>query len=95
VSSSAEQALEYLDYDRATGTFSSKRTQKPIKGQRLKDGTLMIKYGYMGQYRHRADRLAFAFITGELGSHDILHINQDVTDNRFSNLVDQNPNWCH
>lgn len=84
-----ERLKELLDYDPETGVF----VWKVRIGNRDSIGHVAGGIGgkgypcigiYGGQYR--SHRLAFLWMTGELPTNEIDHINRERTDNRWKNL---------
>jgi HNH endonuclease len=83
--------LDGLRYERSTGEFYYSRDGARTKAGELagylrKDGRRMISRGQFGQ--HFRSRLVWYAETGSLPAKgmEIDHINQDSTDDRFSNL---------
>ena len=85
----------HVTYDPDTGKFYSNgiRFSSRKKGEEV--GTIHKTKGYMylviKNKTYRAQRLAFLYMTGNWPVHQIDHINQDKTDNRWCNLRDVTP----
>ena len=83
-----EKLLKKYKYDPSTGFFT-RRTQE--KSSKFKVGTIAgcTTSGYVtifiNKIEHKAHRLAFLYMTGEL-PEEVDHINHITTDNRWSNL---------
>ncbi len=96
-----ERLREAFDYNPETGAFrwrlrpsshfNSKRTWNAWNarfagketGSDRGDGYIALRLDCKS---HRAHRMAWLYMTGEIPSGEIDHINQDTGDNRFSNL---------
>lgn len=78
-----------LHYDPETGEFTNLTQRGPNVKIGAKAGTL-DSYGYytigICGSNHKAHRLAWLYMTGELPENDIDHINGAPGDNRFCNL---------
>lgn len=80
---------QWLDYNPDTGIFiwvsrpSSKIKIGQTSGSPDKNGYLQIM---LKGKNYKAHRLAFLFMTGEMPTCDIDHINRCTSDNRFCNL---------
>ncbi|MFA6903333.1 MAG: HNH endonuclease signature motif containing protein [Gallionellaceae bacterium] len=78
-----------LSYDPETGIFTYlEKTAKRISigkiaGCKTKNGYLVIK---INGIRFRLHRLAFLYMTGNLPTNEVDHINHIKTDNRWANL---------
>jgi hypothetical protein len=97
----AERLREAFDYNPETGTFRwrirpishfrSTRTWNAwnarfagkATGSDRGDGYIALRFDNMS---HRAHRMAWLYMTGEIPSGEIDHINQEPSDNRFANL---------
>lgn len=85
----AESLKNAFDYDPETGVFKWKRRsgKRGIPGRVA--GTVDFS-GYVvltiNKKRHKAHRMAFLYMTGELPAVAVDHINGVKTDNRFANL---------
>ena len=84
-----KRLLEVLDYDPDTGIFKWKErvSNRITVGKEAGNKTLN---GYMETrvlgHRFYLHRLAYFYMTGEMPSDDVDHINGDRTDNRWENL---------
>ena len=91
-----EQVMEILDYNKLTGIFTwkSRRGGTAIAGS---EAGVVTPGGYLNIkiYRstYQAHRLAWLIINGYLPEGDIVHINKDNLDNRWSNLKESSV-WC-
>lgn len=93
---------QLLDYDPYTGSFTWIVNAGPVSaGQAAgcRDRTGYIRIAVDGQ-RFAAHRLAFLFMTGELPTQHIDHINGARADNRWENLrevtrTENNRNKCN
>lgn len=76
---------ELLSYDPETGIFVWIRTTRigKVAGVINKKGYLLIEINYK---KHRAHRLAWLYVFGELPRSDLDHKNRVKTDNRIENL---------
>lgn len=84
----AEALRELLHYDPETGVFTWRvkmwrALAGSIAGHVSQHGYRMIK---ISQWKWQAHRLAYLYMTGEHPPHDIDHINQIRSDNRWVNL---------
>jgi len=82
---------ELLEYDPYTGNFIWRVSRKGRgTGAGMEAGRLNITTGYVRVQiegvRFMAHRIAFLYMTGNLPSDDIDHINQIKNDNRWCNL---------
>ena len=79
----------FLSYDPNTGEFRRKTVLRghgkvgQIAGGVDKDGYIQIR---VDGKQHRAHRLAWLYVHGEMPEHEIDHINGIRTDNRIDNL---------
>lgn len=83
-----ERLKELLHYDPDTGLFTCARSRPgcrvgAVAGTRRKDGYLVVSLDSRRYFTHR---LALLYMTGELPTLDIDHINGDRADNRWCNL---------
>lgn len=80
--------LEVLDYDELTGEFAWKVSRRCVKAGSAA-GT-MNSHGYksikVDGRLYTAHRLAWLWMTGDLPSLEVDHINRERLDNRFANL---------
>jgi len=76
-----EEVKQSLNYDPATGVFTSLKTGK-IVGSLAKTGYVLV---YVGPIQYLAHRVAFVFM-GEDMPINVDHINHDRADNRWCNL---------
>ena len=93
---SADEVRALLDYDQKTGIFrwrynaarskewNTRRAGKPAGGLNKTIGRIQVRIQDRGLYL--ASRLAWLYVTGEWPEHEIDHVNQDKTDDRFDNL---------
>jgi hypothetical protein len=82
------RAAELLSYDPKTGEFrwkfdQHKRKKDGLAGTPNSDGYLQIT---IDGKKYRAHRLAWLFMNGEWPTHDVDHIDGNVTNNRIANL---------
>lgn len=88
-----EYLKSILNYDPETGIFTWKI--KPCKkvragsvaGSRRSDGRLLIGINSLNYFQHQ---LAI-FITNGRWCDNVIHVNENPSDNRFSNLKELNP----
>jgi len=87
-----EELKKYLKYDEHTGHFiwialTHKSVSKIKVGDRAgaEHGNGYLKLT-IKQKRFYLHRLAWYFMTGEMPTHQIDHINRDRADNRYTNL---------
>lgn len=84
-----DRLKELMHYDPDTGlfTWATKAARKVVVGSRAGSAQpgdyVVIKFD---SSRHQAHRLAWLYMTGELPTLDVDHINGDRQDNRWSNL---------
>ena len=83
-----DRVKELLNYNPDTGVFTW-RFGRP----KAKAGAIAGSENWKGYWlicvdgnRHRAHRLAWLYVHGEMPEHTIDHINQDKKDNRIANL---------
>lgn len=88
---SAELVRNLFNYSEDSGIF----TRKIKTGRNTHAGQIIGSYdmhGYLttriNRVSYKLHRLAWLYVTGEMPSGDIDHINGDRTDNRFCNLRD-------
>ena len=79
-----------LNYDSETGVFTWKIRLSYNVPAGAEAGCIEKTYGYhligIGKASYRAHRLAWLYMTGEMPSVHIDHINGNKADNRFANL---------
>lgn len=80
-----ETVRALLDYDPESGLFTHKNGARrgEVAGCRRSDGYVVLGVGGRNILAHRA---AVLWMTGELPSEDVDHINMERSDNRWTNL---------
>ena len=85
-----DSVTEHLNYDAETGVLtwriSGKGRRKGRPAGSLHKATGFIDIGWFGEV-YRAHRLAWLIMTGEEPEHEVGHLNGNLSDNRWANLV--------
>lgn len=86
----AEELRAHLDYNPETGKWTTKPrkigTVQYFGKTRMPAETITLKSKDGAWRMYYAHRLAWLWMTGKWPTHEIDHINNDSTDNRWSNL---------
>ena len=89
----AERVRTVLDYDPEDGRFywaisAGNRKAGSVAGHSKDDGTLKIQV--FGK-KYIQSRLAWLYMTGTWPAFEVWHLNGDITDNSWKNLVQLEP----